>query len=84
MLPYTKFLKVILLNKRKLEKFETITLLEECNIILKNKLPLKLKDLEGFSISCTIRNESFNKALCNLGVSISLMPFSIYESLDIR
>ncbi|XP_058009248.1 uncharacterized protein LOC131183153 [Hevea brasiliensis] len=41
---YAKFLKEILLKKRRLEDYETVALIEECGAILQNKLPLKLKD----------------------------------------
>lgn len=40
MLNYTKFMKEILTNKRKLEDYETVMLTEECSVRLQNKLPL--------------------------------------------
>ncbi|XP_075499983.1 uncharacterized protein LOC142538554 [Primulina tabacum] len=52
--------------------------------ILQNKLPPKLKDPGTFSIPCTIGNSNFNKALCDLGASINLMPYSCFEKLGIR
>ncbi|GKV04420.1 hypothetical protein SLEP1_g16575 [Rubroshorea leprosula] len=51
---YAKFLKEILVNKRKLEEFEMVKLNEECSVILQNKLPPKLKDPGSFSIPCII------------------------------
>ncbi|XP_075504480.1 uncharacterized protein LOC142541916 [Primulina tabacum] len=48
-----------------------------------NKLPPKLKDPGSFSIPCTIGNSNFNKALCDLGASINLMPYSCFEKLGI-
>ncbi|XP_062099868.1 uncharacterized protein LOC133805723 [Humulus lupulus] len=51
---YVKFMKEILSRKRKLEDYETVTLTEECNTILQNKLPPKLKDPGSFNISCSI------------------------------
>ncbi|XP_073041875.1 uncharacterized protein [Primulina eburnea] len=80
---YAKFLKEILSNKRKLVDFETVKLSEECSAILQNKLPPKLKDPGSFSIPCTIGNSNFNKALCDLGASINLMPYSCFEKLKI-
>ncbi|XP_017976423.1 PREDICTED: uncharacterized protein LOC108661939 [Theobroma cacao] len=47
---YVKFLKDILSKKRKLGKFETVSLTEECSAILQNKLPPKLKDPVDFII----------------------------------
>ena len=39
---YVKFMKKILVSKKKLEEYETITLTKECSAILQKKLPLKL------------------------------------------
>ncbi|KAJ9159740.1 hypothetical protein P3X46_025219 [Hevea brasiliensis] len=78
---YAKFLKEILSNKKKLEEFETVALTEESSAILQNKLPPKLKDPESFSIPCHIGDISIDKALCDLGASVSLMPLSIYEKV---
>ncbi|XP_073133850.1 uncharacterized protein [Henckelia pumila] len=80
---YAKFLKEILSNKRKLVNFETVKLSEECLAILQNKLPPKFKDPGSFSIPCTIGNSFFSKALCDLGASINLMPYSCFEKLGI-
>ena len=80
---YAKFMKDILSNKIKLEEFETIALIEECSAILQKKLPPKLKDLESFYISCTINQCNFEKALCDLGASVNLMPLSIYRKLGL-
>lgn len=78
-----KFLKEILSNKRKLLEFETVKLSEECSAILQNKLPPKLKDPGSFSVPCTIVDSFFSKALCDLGASINLMPYSCFEKLRI-
>lgn len=80
---YVKFMKEILLNKRKLGEYETMMLTEECTAILQNKLPPKLKDPGSFTIPCTIGNSYFKKALCDLGASINLMPLSIFRQLGI-
>lgn len=42
MLAYARFLKDILLHKRRLEEFEMVALLEESSAILQNKLLPKL------------------------------------------
>jgi len=41
---YAKFLKEILSKKSKIDEHETIALGEECSVVVKNKLPTKLKD----------------------------------------
>ncbi|XP_044477523.1 uncharacterized protein LOC123204791 [Mangifera indica] len=81
---YAKFLKNILSNKRRLEEFETVTLLEEYSAILQNKILLKLKDPRSFSNSHVVGKESFQKALCDHGASISLMSLSICRRLELE
>ena len=45
---YGKFVEEILSNKRKLDKYETIALIEERSSAFQNKLPAKLKDPRSF------------------------------------
>ncbi|CAN6555390.1 unnamed protein product [Malus baccata var. baccata] len=49
----------------------------------KRKLPPKLKDAGSFTIPCVIGGKEFGRALCDLGASINLMPYSVYESLNL-
>ena len=76
---YIKFMKDILVNKRKLEEHETMTLLEECSAILKNNFPPKLKNSSRFTIPCSIGNSIFERAIFDLGANINLMPLSIFK-----
>src|SRR3954469_11628302 len=80
---YAKYLKDMLTKKRKWEEHETIMLTEESSVILRKKLPPKLKDPGSFSIPCMIGDTQFNNALCDLGASVNLMPFSLFEMLRI-
>ena len=80
---YVKFMKDILSNKRRLSDFETVNLIKECSAILQRKLPQKLKDPSSFTIPCTIGNSIFERALCDLGASINLMPLSIFRQLGL-
>ncbi|XP_057811676.1 uncharacterized protein LOC131025915 [Salvia miltiorrhiza] len=66
---YAKFLKDLVSRKKKLGTGR--------------KLPAKIKDLGSFNISCIIGGQHFEKALCDLGVSINLMPLSIFKRLSI-
>ena len=81
---YAKFLKKVLLNKRKLVDNEKVMLTEECNAILQRKLPPKLKDPGSFTIPCTIGDFYFDKVLCDLGASVNSMPLSIFKKLGLR
>ncbi|XP_062114007.1 uncharacterized protein LOC133825020 [Humulus lupulus] len=74
MLNYVKFFKDILTKKRRLGEFETVALTEGYSVILKNKIPPKLKDLGSFTIPCSIGGRDVGRALCDLGASINLMP----------
>ncbi|XP_070029869.1 uncharacterized protein [Nicotiana sylvestris] len=43
----------------------------------------KLDDPGAFTILCTIWSADFGKALCDLGASINLMPYSVFKILGI-
>ncbi|KAJ9177627.1 hypothetical protein P3X46_012827 [Hevea brasiliensis] len=76
---YAKFLKEILSNKRRLEDYETVALIEECSVLLQNKLPPKLKDPESFFIPCHIGETSIEKALCDLGASPTTISLQLAD-----
>ncbi|XP_057990625.1 uncharacterized protein LOC131173001 [Hevea brasiliensis] len=80
---YAKFFKEILSKKRKQKDYETVALTNECSAILQNKLPPKLKDPGSFSISFLIGNMNIDKALCDLGASVSLMSLSVCQKLEV-
>ena len=42
-----------------------------------------MKDLGSFNINITIGNKQQVKAMLNLGVSINLMPYSLYKQLEL-
>ncbi|GJV59234.1 retrovirus-related pol polyprotein from transposon TNT 1-94 [Tanacetum coccineum] len=46
-------------------------------------LPQKEKDLGSFTLPCFIHNICFDKALVDLGASVSVMPFSTYTNLGL-
>ncbi|GKE07360.1 putative nucleotidyltransferase, ribonuclease H, partial [Tanacetum coccineum] len=80
---YAKFLKGLLSNKTRLEEACTITMNERCSAVLLNKLPSKEKDLRSFTIPCDIGHLHIDNALADLGASISLMPYTMYEKLGL-
>ncbi|XP_010527729.1 PREDICTED: uncharacterized protein LOC104805026 [Tarenaya hassleriana] len=79
---YTKFLKDIQTKKRVVEK-ETIALTAECSALIQHELPPKQSDPGSFSIPCTLGNVSIDRALCDLGASVSLLPLSIFKKLNV-
>ncbi|WCJ37738.1 hypothetical protein M5689_018845 [Euphorbia peplus] len=82
---YTKFLKDLLSNKKKMENISVIQLNRDCSSILQNKQPLprKMKDPGSFSIPLSIGELNIENALCDLGASINLMPYSVYKKLGL-
>nr|XP_016479809.1 PREDICTED: uncharacterized protein LOC107801055 [Nicotiana tabacum] len=51
---YTKYIKDIVANKRRLTKFKIVELTEECSSRVQSKLPQKLKDPGSFTIQISI------------------------------
>ncbi|XP_070018118.1 uncharacterized protein [Nicotiana sylvestris] len=43
----------------------------------------KLEEPGTFTVPCTIGSADFAKALCDLGASINLMPYSVFKTLGI-
>ncbi|XP_057734279.1 uncharacterized protein LOC130949629 [Arachis stenosperma] len=81
---YAKFLKELINKKRSWHEKETVLLTEECSAVIQRGIPPKLKDLGSFIVSCTIGKMTLEKALCNLGASINLMPLSMMRKLAIE
>jgi len=79
---YAMFLKEIFSKKKTIEHNETITLTRESSAIIK-KPPPKLRDPGSFAIPCVIGSETIDKALCDLGASVSLLPLSLFKRIGI-
>ncbi|XP_021742811.1 uncharacterized protein LOC110708896 [Chenopodium quinoa] len=80
---YAKFLKDLLSNKSRLEESATISLPKEVKVIIQNKLPQKFGDPGSYAIPVKIGDMEAMDALCDLGESVSLMPYSIAKSLKV-
>jgi len=77
-----KYIRDILNKKRPLPTIEIIKLTEECSAAIINKSLDKKKDLGCPTIDCSIGDQHFNNALCNLGASVSVMPAAIFYKLN--
>jgi hypothetical protein len=53
---------------------------EQCSAAIANGLE-KQKDLEFLTIPCSVGSFKFEKALCDLGASVSVMPRDVFEKL---
>ncbi len=80
--PYSKYMKDIVSNKRKIPNEEISTLL--ANYSFNGKVPKKLGDQWIPTIPCSIKNSSVRTALCDLGAGVSVMPFSPYKRLQLE
>nr|GEW57702.1 DNA-directed DNA polymerase [Tanacetum cinerariifolium] len=81
---YAKFVKGFLTNKARLEEACIVTMNERCLTVSLNKLPSKEKEPGSFTIPYDIGHLHINNALADLGASISLMPYTMYEKLFLR
>jgi hypothetical protein len=79
---YAKYIKGIINNKRPLPSMEMVKLTEECSVAILNRRLEKKKDLGCPTITCSIGNQVFNHALCDLGASISVMPKAAFNKLS--
>jgi len=80
---YAKFLKDLLKRKSKLGELSNVPLTGGCSTVILNKLPEKLTDPGVFTIPCLFGSDTQSHALVDLGASINLMPYSMYEKLDL-
>src|SRR4051794_13850827 len=71
--PYSKYMKYIVTNKRKIPNEEISTML--ANYSFNDNVPKKLGDLGIPTIPCSIKNNYIKTVLCDLGAGVSVMPF---------
>ncbi|CAM8914213.1 unnamed protein product [Rhodiola kirilowii] len=79
---YAKFLKDIVSNRRVIEESSMVALNAECSAIVQSRMPRKMQDQGSFSIPISLGKIEIDRALCDLGASISLIPYSLYEKID--
>ncbi|XP_074293810.1 uncharacterized protein LOC141620976 [Silene latifolia] len=90
---YAKFLKELCTIKRnnKLKGMKIVKgkgpkgkISEYVSALFQKKLPPKCSDPGMFAIPCTIGDLRFEKAMLDLGASINVIPYAIYEKLKLR
>ncbi|CAM8893351.1 unnamed protein product [Rhodiola kirilowii] len=59
-----------------------VALNAECSAIVQSRMPRKMQDQGSFSIPISLGKIEIDRALCDLGASISLIPYSLYEKID--
>ena len=60
-----------------------MNLFRNYSVIIQRKLREKKKDLGSFSIPSVIGEQTFNKALCDHGSNINLMPYPVAKRLNL-
>ena len=80
---YAKFLKEILIKKKRIAGEGIMNLTATCNTVIQRSLPAKMKDSGSFTIPYSIGKSEFKKALCDSGASINLMPLSVVQRLSL-
>jgi len=80
---YAKVLKDLCTVKRKLNVKKKAFLAEQVSVILQNNNALKYKDPGCPTISCFIREYKIEKALLDLGASVNLLLYSVFQSLNL-
>ncbi|XP_027166489.1 uncharacterized protein LOC113766504 [Coffea eugenioides] len=80
---YAKFLRDLCVNRRRLRGDERVIVGENVSVVLQRKLPPKCRDPGRFTVPCKIGNTLIRNTLLDLGVSINVMPKSMYASLNL-
>ncbi|KAG7572475.1 Retrotransposon gag domain [Arabidopsis suecica] len=76
-----KYLKDMIMERIQ-EVQGMVVLSHECSAIIQKKIiPKKLGDPSSFTLPCSLGPLFFNKCLCDLGASVSLMPLSVARRL---
>jgi hypothetical protein len=80
---YAKFLKELCVVKRKHNVQKMAFLCEQVSVIIQHNTPPKYKDHGCSTISCVIGNFRIDEALLDLKASVNLLPYLVYEHLDL-
>ncbi|WOH15241.1 hypothetical protein DCAR_0934778 [Daucus carota subsp. sativus] len=80
---YAKCLKDLCTHKRTTHVPKKAFLTSQVSSILSNQIPVKYKDPGCPTISCVIGDKFVDKALLDLGASVNLLPFSVYQALGL-
>ncbi|XP_048231315.1 uncharacterized protein LOC125370324 [Ricinus communis] len=78
---YTKNFEELNTSKRRYANNKKV---QVASVMLQHQLPLKMKDPGSFTINIIIGDKKDTKVMLDLGASINLMPYSMYEVLDLR
>ena len=80
---YAKFLKELCTTRRMNREKEVVKVNKNVSAMIQRKLPPKCPDPGSFTIPCQIGNSKFSNCMLDLGASINVMPYSVYETLGL-
>nr|GFB13968.1 reverse transcriptase domain-containing protein [Tanacetum cinerariifolium] len=80
---FASTLKALIGNKEKLSEMARTPMNEHCLAVILNKMPRKLGDPGKFLTLCEFPGMDECLALADLGASINLRPFSMWEALSL-
>ncbi|KAL0367353.1 UNVERIFIED_CONTAM: hypothetical protein Sradi_3625400 [Sesamum radiatum] len=80
---YAKFFKKLCTNKRKLKDKERIIFGKNVSAVMNHELPEKCKDPGMFTLHCIIGDKRIKRAMLDLGASINVMPYFVYQALNL-
>jgi hypothetical protein len=81
---YSRYFRDILANKYDIATLEVghVKMSEQCSAAIANGLE-KQRDLRCLMIPCSVGSFKFEKVLCDLGASVSVMPRDVFEMLHL-
>ncbi|XP_057247938.1 uncharacterized protein LOC130590061 [Beta vulgaris subsp. vulgaris] len=82
---YAKWLKEMCSIKRKssVKGKQTVKVSEHGSVVFQKRMPKKCDDPGMFTIPITLGDTKINRAMLDLGASINVLPYSLYESLTL-
>ena len=80
---YAKFLKELCTVKRRLNVKKKAFLTEQVSSIVQRNTPTKFRDPGSPTIACTIGTRHIPQALLDLGSSVNILPFPVYQTLGL-
>ncbi|XP_026459066.1 uncharacterized protein LOC113359689 [Papaver somniferum] len=78
-----KFLKEMCTIKREASVHKKAFLTQQVSSIISQKYPVKLKDHGCSTVTCVTGKQTIDNALLDLGASVNLLPFSVYEQIGL-
>ncbi|XP_057251700.1 uncharacterized protein LOC125498776 [Beta vulgaris subsp. vulgaris] len=70
-------------KKKNLKGKQTVKVSEHVSAVFQKRMPKKCADLGMFTIPITLGDTKIDRAMLDLGASINVLPYSLYESVEL-